>query len=281
MTPDRTPPIGLRDPVMRAPFRRLLIRWTLLFWALAYVYLTLRSMTGSYGMLDVQALLRVPMIIVGLGLCALLYLLLVRIDTKPLSVRVALAGAAVVLRTLAFSVTAYFVFYVWPHIWQSERPFVRHVAAYLVQFVWIFGAWTLLFHYLRHRMLTAAAAVERREFASEFWARQLGKQVRIPVEEIEWIEAEGDYARVHVAANSYLIRSTMQRMEDSLDPDVLMRVHRRAIVARNAIVAASRSQDGRLSVELRGGAVVPVGRRYAKRLHLYVAQRERGTAPAI
>lgn len=281
MTPDRTQPIGLHDPALRSAFRRVLIRWTLLFWVLAYVYLTLRSMTGSYGMLDVQALLRVPMMAVGIGICALLYLLLIRIEAQPLSVRIALAAGAVVLGTLAFSLTAYFVFYVWPHIWQSERPFVRHVASYVVQFVWIFGAWTLLFHYLRHRMLSAAAAAEQREFAPELWARQLGKQVRIPVGDIEWIEAEGDYARVHVAENSYLIRSTMQRMEDSLDPNLLMRVHRRAIVARDAIVAASRGPDGRLSVELRRGAVVPVGRRYAKRLHLYVAQRETGTAPAI
>ena len=112
----------------------------------------------------------------------------------------------------------------------------------------------------------AAVPAGARAFATELWARQLSQQIRIPVDGIEWIKSEGDYARVHVGERSYLIRSTMQRLEDSFDPAQMVRVHRRAIVARAAIVAVRRHSDGRLAAQLRSGASVPVGRNYARRL---------------
>lgn len=267
---DTNPPASLRHPAARDQLRHGLIRWTALFWAIAYAFLTIRSVVGGHGHLGLQALIRIPMIALGIGICALLYLLLIRIDESPPHFKIALALVAVLLGSLLFSFFAYLAFYVWPGVWQSERSPVRSVFAYVIQFAWIFGAWVLLFQYLRHHALVAARAAAEPRFASELWAHQRGRQVRIPVGEIDWIESEGDYARVHVADNSFLIRSTMRKMEDSLDPTELIRVHRRAIVARKKIETITRGPDGRLSIQLRSGAIIPVGRRYAHMLRAHV-----------
>lgn len=52
----------------------------------------------------------------------------------------------------------------------------------------------------------------------------------LPVEEIDWISAAGNYVRIHSGENSYLIRNTMANMEKKLDPDRFFRVHRSSIV---------------------------------------------------
>jgi DNA-binding LytR/AlgR family response regulator len=269
-------PVGLRSLASLQSFRRTLIGWTLAYWVLVYAFLTIRSVVGGLGYLTLQAALRVPMMAVGLGLCALLYVMLVRIDHLPLRIRIALASLAVIGAAFAFSLSAYFVFYVWPHTWQPEQSLATYLSRFTLQVPWVFAAWVLLFHYLRHRAV--AASTGARAYETELWARHVGQQVRIPVADIDWIEAEGDYARVHVGDRSYLIRSTMQRMEESLDPALLVRVHRRAIVARDAIVAASRGADGRLTVRLKTGASVLVGRKHAGRLKADVAARSAASA---
>jgi two-component system, LytTR family, response regulator len=57
-----------------------------------------------------------------------------------------------------------------------------------------------------------------------------GRVYFLKVDEIDWIEAEGNYVRLHVGANSHLLRETMKGMEASLDPDRFIRIHRSTIV---------------------------------------------------
>lgn len=54
--------------------------------------------------------------------------------------------------------------------------------------------------------------------------------VFIRAEEIDWVEADDYYVRLHVGGRSYLIRETMQKLEARLDPRRFVRVHRSAIV---------------------------------------------------
>ena len=57
---------------------------------------------------------------------------------------------------------------------------------------------------------------------SSIVVKSSGRVYFVKVDEIDWIEAEGNYVRLHVGANSHLLRETMKGMEASLDPD---RVH--------------------------------------------------------
>jgi len=59
-------------------------------------------------------------------------------------------------------------------------------------------------------------------------ARQVGGKVTLlPVGEIEWIDAEGDYVRIHVGKDLHLLRETMKNLEDQLDATRFVRIHGR------------------------------------------------------
>jgi two-component system, LytTR family, response regulator len=57
-----------------------------------------------------------------------------------------------------------------------------------------------------------------------------GRIFFVPVEEIDWIEAEGNYARLHVGRRVYDVRETLQALMERLDPREFIRIHRSTIV---------------------------------------------------
>src|ERR1051325_8758219 len=52
----------------------------------------------------------------------------------------------------------------------------------------------------------------------------------VKTDEIDWLEAEGNYVRLHAGKESYLLRDTITALESQLDPRKFVRVHRSAIV---------------------------------------------------
>jgi two-component system LytT family response regulator len=63
-----------------------------------------------------------------------------------------------------------------------------------------------------------------------FWVKTRGRVVLVAVEDVDWIEAEGDYARLHVGAQSHLLSSSLTRLEARL-PSSFLRIHRSALVS--------------------------------------------------
>lgn len=57
-----------------------------------------------------------------------------------------------------------------------------------------------------------------------------GRVTFLKVAEIDWIEAEGDYVKLHVGKSWHLLRDTMKRLEAQLDPSRFVRTHRSTIV---------------------------------------------------
>ena len=57
-----------------------------------------------------------------------------------------------------------------------------------------------------------------------------GRIVFVKVRDIQWIEAAGNYARIHAAGRSYDVRETLSSLEGKLDPADFLRIHRSAIV---------------------------------------------------
>jgi two-component system LytT family response regulator len=57
-----------------------------------------------------------------------------------------------------------------------------------------------------------------------------GRIVYVRVEDIEWIEAAGNYARLHVGARCHDVRETLTALEGKLDPNEFVRIHRSTIV---------------------------------------------------
>jgi two-component system LytT family response regulator len=83
----------------------------------------------------------------------------------------------------------------------------------------------------------------------------------LDVEEIDWIQAEDYYAAVHVRGRRHLIRESLSSLEQRLDPDRFVRVHRSAIVPLDRIREMRSPSPGESVLVLRDGTRVPVSRR--------------------
>jgi DNA-binding LytR/AlgR family response regulator len=103
-------------------------------------------------------------------------------------------------------------------------------------------------------------------YETEFWIRERGRFLRVPVAEVERIEAERDYVRLYWEGRTLLYRETMSHLEERLDPDVMLRVHRSAFVNWARLKAVHRDSSGRLLAVLESGDEVPVSRAYAGRV---------------
>ncbi|HVF37318.1 MAG TPA: LytTR family DNA-binding domain-containing protein [Sphingomicrobium sp.] len=108
-----------------------------------------------------------------------------------------------------------------------------------------------------------AAEAPALPWLEEFWASDLTGLVRIASRDIDRVTAERDYMRLHVGRRSWLIHHSMTALEEGLDPDLFVRLHRSAIVRRDFITGFSRNVSGRWIARLGDGNEQPVGRLYA------------------
>ena len=87
-----------------------------------------------------------------------------------------------------------------------------------------------------------------------------GRMVPIEVGAIDWIQAEGDYARVHAGGKSYLVARSLSDLEGRLDPARFLRIHRSAIVNRAQIREVVPEGSGRHTVGLADGTRLVLSR---------------------
>ncbi|MEO5961440.1 MAG: LytTR family DNA-binding domain-containing protein, partial [Opitutaceae bacterium] len=88
----------------------------------------------------------------------------------------------------------------------------------------------------------------------------------LKAEEIDWIEAEGDYMKFHVSGRSHLMRETMARLEVRLDPKRFIRIHRSTIVNIDRLRKLSPSFAGEYAVILNDGTKLKLSRGYHERI---------------
>lgn len=85
-------------------------------------------------------------------------------------------------------------------------------------------------------------------------------------DEIDWIEAEGDYMKFHVSGRAHLMRETMARLEARLDGKHFIRIHRSTIVNINRVRKLSPSFAGEYTVVLVDGTKLKLSRGYHDRV---------------
>lgn len=115
----------------------------------------------------------------------------------------------------------------------------------------------------------AALLDERRRptpFVDKFVVRSRGRIVFIHAEEIDWIEAAGNYVAIHVGPRDHLLRETMSHLESQLDPAHFVRIHRSFIVPLDRIRELRVSERGDYEVALRDGTRLASSRTYYGRL---------------
>jgi hypothetical protein len=93
-----------------------------------------------------------------------------------------------------------------------------------------------------------------------------GRVTVLDLDQVDWIETQGNYLALHVGGQTHLIRESLTALEPRLDPHRFARVHRRAMVAVDRIEAITALGAGDATLRLRGGAEVRLSRGYRGRL---------------
>jgi two-component system LytT family response regulator len=93
------------------------------------------------------------------------------------------------------------------------------------------------------------------------------RSVFVRTEEIDWIEAERNYVRLHVGGRAHLLRENLSRIESALDPAAFCRIHRSTIVNVDRIQAVESLFGGEYLVVLHDGTKLTSGRSYRRSLH--------------
>ena len=120
--------------------------------------------------------------------------------------------------------------------------------------------------YLERRETRGPARPSASPHLQEFWASDLTGLVRIASRDIDRVSAERDYMRLHVGRRSWLIHHSMAALEEGLDPELFVRLHRSAIVRRDFITGFTRNPSGRWIARLADATEQPVGRLYSDRV---------------
>jgi two-component system LytT family response regulator len=118
----------------------------------------------------------------------------------------------------------------------------------------------------------AVSAIERLSGAlssgpiTRLFVRKGGGLVPLPVGEVWWLEAEGDYVIAHTGRTRHALHLSLNRLEERLDPQRFVRVHRGHIVNLDHVRAFRPDSRGNLEAELVDGRRVPVSRARAQEL---------------
>lgn len=96
--------------------------------------------------------------------------------------------------------------------------------------------------------------------------KSAGRIFFINVDEIDWIEAAGNYVQLHIGPQSHLLRQTMDGMEAELDPEKFLRIRRSAIVNIACVKELQVFSKGEYLIMLHNGAKLNSSRRYRSKL---------------
>ena len=86
--------------------------------------------------------------------------------------------------------------------------------------------------------------------------------MRVSVEDVRRIDAERDYVRLYVGDKTYLLLQTIAGLEEKLDPDAFIRIHRSTILSKASIAGLRHDGLGVWSVEMSDGETLRIGRTY-------------------
>ena len=147
-----------------------------------------------------------------------------------------------------------------------QYEFAKDLVSYLMLTTGVLALDYLMQRYDSAKAGPEAPAVPAPMPLERFTVRKRGgSEVVVEVADIDWIEASGNYAILHVGGETFEIRSSLTKLEGELDPRRFVRVHKSHIVniARVAEVTPWVSGDWR--IRLQDGVEVNLSRRYRQR----------------
>ncbi|MBX2971595.1 MAG: response regulator transcription factor [Flavobacteriales bacterium] len=114
----------------------------------------------------------------------------------------------------------------------------------------------------------------RREYTQVIIIKEKGREYRVPVKEVIWIRAEGNYLILQTKTRHYLLRMTMNMVETDLDPAVFVRVHRSYMVNMAHVRNTRYSGNNEFLFTMSNGQHVLSGRSYKEPIAKLLSRRE-------
>jgi two-component system, LytTR family, response regulator len=111
-------------------------------------------------------------------------------------------------------------------------------------------------------LLALLAETKSESAAERLVIRAGGRVLFLETDEIEWIEAAANYVRLHAGKQSYLLRGSVGRIAERLDPTQFVRIHRSTIVNVGNIKELQPCNSGEFMVILRSGKELSCSRGY-------------------
>ena len=112
----------------------------------------------------------------------------------------------------------------------------------------------------------AGPPVEAVERPERFLIRKVDAEFLVAARDIEWLEASENYVNLHVRGRAYPLRSTMTAIQERLDPERFVRVHRSYIVNLDFLQQIEPLETGDARLLLKDGTRVSCSRRYRSSL---------------
>ena len=159
--------------------------------------------------------------------------------------------------------------YHWPDWWaQFGYEYLKDFRAYF-----LFLAVIYLYRFVLRRLQGEAGylsegkeGVSTTEITDRFLIKKLGREFLVRVDDIDWIEASGNYVNLHVGGRVYPLRETMTGISERLQAQGFQRVHRSAVVNLDRVTEIVPFDSGDGEARLTTDVTVPVSRRYKQEL---------------
>jgi two-component system LytT family response regulator len=107
-------------------------------------------------------------------------------------------------------------------------------------------------------------------YASRILVKQDSRMFFVKTTEIDWIEADRNYVRLHVGKTAHTIRERISHLEETLDPRLFARIHRSTIVNLNRVREMQQWFSGDYVVILEDGTRLRLSRHYRDRVEKQV-----------
>jgi two-component system, LytTR family, response regulator len=125
-------------------------------------------------------------------------------------------------------------------------------------------------HNVDTRLLSLLAGIQQQgaapKYAERIVIKATGRVYFLKTEDIDWIEACGNYVTLHTGTETHLLRETLSHLESRLDPARFLRIHRSRLVHLDRIKELTPLFNGDYTVRLRDGTELTLSRTYRDRL---------------
>jgi two-component system LytT family response regulator len=110
-----------------------------------------------------------------------------------------------------------------------------------------------------------------RRYPARFLVRNANRMYFVRVDDVDWMDAAGNYVRLHSGGRAHLVRDTMKAIEARLDPERFVRIHRSAIVNIERVAQIEPYLHGEYVVILRDGTKLTSSRAHSAALRALLA----------